>query len=239
MIALPAYGIGIDGTKDSADFANKYEADVLPDAAGLGFYLVDSNNVFADTVSLSGGVLTINTDAAGTGADAIWYQMDGGLWNPHFLGGFTAEIRAKVNPGNSGTYGAALGLSDENSTGFFQMFFDHLDMEGTVIPTAANNDDFHVFRVTSISDGSSAGQVYRVYRDGVQVGSDVTQITSFPPGPPLRFGDFIAGFAEVNFDIDYIRWDTTGAWAPVPEPASLGLLLAGSMVMTLRGRRGH
>jgi hypothetical protein len=118
-----------------------------------------------------------------------------------------------VFPNNSGTFGAALGVSDQNSTGFFQIFFDHVDMEGTVIPTAANNDGFHVYRVTSIYDGSSAGQVYRIYRDGVQVGSDVTQITSFY-GDSLRFGDFISYLPEVNFDIDYIRWDTSGAWEP-------------------------
>ena len=217
-----AYGsLDIAGVKDSADFAYKYEADVLPHDAGLGFYLNDPNNIFADSVSHLDGVLTINTDTNSTASDVIWWELDGGpgtTWEPHFGGGFTVEIRAQVFPNNNGTFGAALGLSDANSTGFFQMFFDHVDMEGTVIPTAPNNDGFHVYRIVSIANGpASVDQVYRVYRDGVQVGSDVTQITSFY-GDSLRFGDFISGLPEANFDIDYIRWDTTGAWEP---PATL------------------
>lgn len=212
-----ALDIGISGVKDSADFAYKYEADVMPHDAGFGFVLNDPNNVFADSVSLLDGVLTVNTDTNSTPSDNIYWELEGGpgtAWEPHFGGAFSVEIRAQVFPNNSGTFGAALGVSDQNSTGFFQMFFDHVDMEGTAIPTAPNNDGFHVYRVTSINtDGSSAGQVYRVYRDGVQVGNDVAQITSFY-GDSLRFGDFISGIFEANFDIDYIRWDTTGAWEP-------------------------
>lgn len=235
--AAPALAVGITGTKDSADFAYKYEADVLPDAAGLGFTLQDSANIFADSVTLSSGVLTINTDTNATANDIIYYQMNGGNWSPSFLGDFTLEIRANVRPNNNGTYGAAVGMSDVNSAGFFQMFHNKVNMEGVDIATDPNNDGFHVFRVVSISDGSSAGQTFRVYRDGVQVGSDVGQITNFT-GDLLRFGDFISGSAEANFDIDYIRWDTSGAWTPViPEPATLSLAACAGLALVARRRR--
>lgn len=239
VIAAPALGMGITGVKDSADFAFKYEADVLPDAAGLGFTLQDPNNIFADTVSLNSGVLTINTNTNSTANDALWYQITGGAgtWNPAPQGDFTVEIRALVRPNNSGTFGATLGMGDANSNGFFGMFFNKVKMGSTEIATTANDDDFHVYRIASFSTtSSSAQQVYRIYRDGVQIGGDVAQTTNFSSNF-LRLGDFVSGAPEANFDIDYLRWDTTGAYEPIPEPASLGLVVGG--VLMLLGRRKH
>ena len=239
VISAPAWGVGITGVKDSADFAFKYEADVLPDAAGLGFTLQDPNNIFADTVSIGGGVLTINTNTNSTANDFLYYQIAGGspTWSPLPQGDFTVEIRTLVRPNNSGVFGATLGMGDVNSNGNLGLFFDKVDMGGTDIATAANNDGFHVYRIASFSTtSSSAQQVYRIYRDGVQIGGDVPQITNFA-SHFLRLGDFISGAPEANFDIDYLRWDTTGAYEPIPEPASLGLVVGG--VLMLLGRRKY
>lgn len=121
---------GLDGTLDSSLFTHKYEGDVLPQNAGLGFVLVDPNGVYgtsSDPASLGngGGVnyLTINTDTnITTGAnqygDAYSYKVTGGSgtnWEPHFLGGFTVEFRATIRAANSATYGAAVRVQDENS----------------------------------------------------------------------------------------------------------------------------
>jgi hypothetical protein len=251
-------GIGLAGTtsaatlgvpKASADFAYKYEGDVLPTAApGLGFTLVDPNGIANDgqtiTTNSVGGInyLRIDTDTNATGGDVIGYKITGGAgtaWDPHFLGGFTVELRARVRAGNGSAYGAAVQMRDENSSGLFQFFNNKVAGDLSSVSTADNADAFHTFRIASYSpDDSSAGQIYEVWRDGVSIGSFAQ--TGEYTGQALQLGDVVSGFYEVNFDVDYLRWDTTGAFAPavdavVPEPASIGLLALGG-VFALRRR---
>jgi hypothetical protein len=48
--------------------------------------------------------------------------------------------------------------------------------------------------------------------------------------PILSFGDVVAGTqTEANIQVDYLRWDLTGAYAPtpIPEPTFAGLAAAG------------
>jgi len=263
VLAAAAVGMGLagtamaatlDGTLDSSLFTYKYEGNVLPQNAGLGFTLSDPNGIYgtaSDPASLgsSGGVdyLTINTDTnltvpANQYGDAYFYSVGGAgsSWTPNFLGGFTIEMRAIVHASNSGTFGAGLQAQDENSTGLFQFFHDKIIVELGTVSGMNNSDTWHTFRIASYSpNDSSAGQIYQVWRDGVDLGS-YAQNTSFPNPPKLYIGDFISGSAEVNFDVDYLRWTTTGAYAPaaVPEPSTaMGLLLVGSGMM-LRRRKG-
>lgn len=98
---------GLDGTLDSSLFTYKYEGDVLPQNAGLGFALVDPNGVYgtsSDPASLgnSGGVnyLTINTDTndtvtANQYGDIYNYRAHGGSgtnWGSALFGGIHGGI---------------------------------------------------------------------------------------------------------------------------------------------------
>lgn len=238
----------LGGPLDSSLFAHKYEGDVLPTAAGLGFALVDPAGL-ASTVDnpaslgVSGGVtyLRLDTDTNTPNSEVFSYRLTGGPgtnWNPHFLGGFTIELRAIIRPTNSGTYGAGIGASDENSTGLTQFFHDHITGDnGTSVSTASNAGGWHTFRIASYStDDSSAGQVYEIFRDGVSI-AVIGQNTNFPT-PTLEFGDFISGVPAMNWDIDYLRWDTTGAYAPapIPEPTIMGLAMVGAAGLLVRRR---
>lgn len=243
---------GLDGTLDSSLFTYKYEGDVLPQNAGLGFALVDPNGVYgtsSDPASLgnSGGVnyLTINTDTndtvtANQYGDIYNYQLMGGSgtnWDPHFLGGFTVEFRVIVRANNSGTYGAAVRVQDENSSGLFQFWRDKMSGDLASVATAPNDDALHTFRIASYSpDGSSAGQVYKVWRDGTEIGT-FAQNANYA-GSLLVFGDYVSGIGEVDFDIDYLRWTTDGAYAPVPEPSSAAMLLMLGGGLLFRRRKG-
>ncbi|MCC6238675.1 MAG: PEP-CTERM sorting domain-containing protein [Phycisphaerales bacterium] len=243
---------GLDGTLDSSLFTYKYEGDVLPQNAGLGFALVDPNGVYgtsSDPASLgnSGGVnyLTIKTDTndtvtANQYGDIYNYQLMGGSgtnWDPHFLGGFTVEFRVIVRANNSGTYGAAVRVQDENSSGLFQFWRDKMSGDLASVATAPNDDALHTFRIASYSpDGSSAGQVYKVWRDGTEIGT-FAQNANYA-GSLLVFGDYVSGIGEVDFDIDYLRWTTDGAYAPVPEPSSAAMLLMLGGGLLFRRRKG-
>lgn len=233
-------GATLDGLKDSNDFTYKYEGDVLPDAAGFGFVLNDPNGVVGDTVSINSGVLTIDTVNNSTANDGLWYQITGGggtAWDVAGGTALTVEIRVRINNSNSGTLGGGISLQDTNNAGFVQLFFDHIRVEGTDIATDLNNDGFHTFRfATYTPDLTSAGQIYKVWRDGVQIGGDVPVSANFS-GAAFRLGDFVSGFAETDLDIDYLRWDLTGAYEPIPEPASLGLIAVGALLFGTQNRR--
>ncbi len=223
---------GLDGTRDSTAFAGKYEGDVLPQDAGVGFNLVDPNLIAGTSnepasLGSAGGVnyLRIDTDTNARASDAyFWTKDDGGTWDPHdsSIGGYTIELRAIIRPTNSAQYGFAVREIDQNTDGLVQFFNDKIigprDTAALgAVPTPPNNDDWHTFRIATYSpDGSSAGQVFQIWRDGVELAT-VAQNTNFL-GEQLWFGDLVSGLAEVNVDIDYLRWDTTGAWAPVPNP---------------------
>ena len=217
-------GTTTDGQKKSENFTYKYECDVLPTNATPAFIMHPLNNrtTEADYASTDGEILTINTntDGAGTANDIFGYQLAGGpgtAWDVTAIGPFTVEIRTKIMPNNSASYGAILKMQDINSSGIFQMFFNKLVMGATTVSTALNNDEFHVIRIASFAPtGSSAGQVYRVWRDKELLG-DSGQFSVYQT-INLSFGDILSGSAEVNFQIDYLRWDFTGAYEPVPDP---------------------
>jgi hypothetical protein len=253
-MAAPSY-TGLDGDLDSSLFTHKYEGDVLPQNAGLGFVLNDPNGVYgtaSDPASLgtSGGVtyLRIDTDTnltvpANQYGDAYNYAITGGTatnWDPNPAGGFTAEFRAIVRANNNGTYGATVRLGDGNSWGLHEVWKNQYLSELSYVTTPDNSDTWHTFRIASYSpDGSSANQVYKVWRDGVEL---VTSGQNTFSGTFLVFGDYVSGSAEVNWDIDYLRWTTEGAYspAPVPEPSTaMGLLLAGSGLMLRRRKESR
>jgi len=250
----------LDGTLDSSAFAGKYEGNVLPQNAGVGFALTDVNGVFgtaSDPASLGsgGGVdyLRLDTDtnvsvpANQFGDGYFWVKNDGsGTWNPHdsSIGGYTIELRAIVRPTNSGQFGAAVRMIDQNTDGLVQFFNDKIigpndSAASGAVATADNSDTWHTFRIASYSPpGSSAGQIFQVWRDGVEIAPALAQNTNFL-GEQLWFGDLVSGSAEVNIDIDYLRWDTTGAWAPAPIPEPTSLSLLGLGVASLLRRRSR
>lgn len=262
LAALVASGLSgvagaatLNGTMDSSLFPYKYEGDVLPTAAaGLDFVRVGSAAVEADSASLgvdgSTNYLHINTDSNSTGSDLFGYKVNGGTlnnpggdpdntWNPDYPGPWTIEIRARVLASNSGTYGAIVQGSDGNTAGRMQLFDEKVKVESAEYLEAggngANADAFHVFRIASyMPDWAQTGpdQVVEYWRDGVYIGqtSDDTEFTTM-----LQFGDVLAGAEEVNFQVDYLRWTYQGAYAPpVPEPASLGLLVLGAGALLRR-----
>ena len=99
----------------------------------------------------------------------------------------------------------------------------------TPIDTNPNDDDLHTFRVATVGYG-----IFDIWRDNVLIAED------FDGGGatwPLQFGDVSgATTAPYQYQVDYVRW-TGGAWAPVPEPASMGIILSGGVLALLRRRK--
>ena len=207
---------------DSADFANKYEGDTDP----VPNYL---NNWAAGTShSSDGNVLTyvVPEGAGGT----TWIEST--TWAGAISHDYTIETRLKINY----TYGAgAFDICVDTGAGEAAFviigntsitYFDN--GVWTTAPTADNTDGFHTFRLAHEAGTSTVS----LWRDG-ELWSNL---------PTANFGAstmyWLAGSGQAvgNADVDYYRW-TDGAYAPIPEPATMGLLTLGGLVTLLRRKK--
>ena len=111
-----------------------------------------------------------------------------------------------------------------------------------VVDTTLNSDDgFHVFRLAQ--EGSPNNGEITMWRDGVVIATGFNADFAHP-AVTFQFGDIGGNYSAEGgtVEVDYFRW-TTGAFAPIPEPSSVILMLLGfcSMVRVpslRRTRRG-
>jgi hypothetical protein len=82
-------------------------------------------------------------------------------------------------------------------------------------------DDFHIVRAAVTPDNLTT-----MWMDGVRVIDELVS-SSFNAAEFSRIGRWGGQSRGGKTTIDYIRFDTTGAYAPVPEPGTLVGALAG------------
>lgn len=225
---------------DSSAFPYKYEADVLPSAASPVYtYSSGSGLSEGEYASVTGGILTMDSDTDGADSDGGWYTLAGGagtVWDPiTYAGPLTMEIRMKSLPNNAASYNAWFEWFDGNTSILLQVWHNKVYLNSTVVTDLDNATDFHVFRIVSDAYGASADQRFDLYRDGIKIIEDAGNTINYS-ARQFRFGD-MTGFEESNVQIDYIRWDDSNAWEPIPEPATMILLGIGGLVLSVR-RKG-
>ena len=140
--------------------------------------------------------------------ESVWEKgvADGGSW--------TAEIsvRLAADDGNAvviwGANGAERSILQVN-TGNTQAF------NGAVLDTNDNTDAFHTFRLAfEAEDG-----LYYVWRDGVLLTADGLAKQAGTGANRFIVGDCCSSYLMTTVDLAYIRYDTTGAFSPVPRGA--------------------
>jgi len=139
--------------------------------------------------------------------ESVWETgvADGGSW--------TAEIRIRLaaDDGNGlviwGANGAERNILQVN-TGNTQT------LGGTVLDENDNTDAFHTFRMAfEAKDG-----LYYVWRDGVLLTPDGIAKQAGTGANRFIVGDCCSGIPMTTVDLEYIRYDTTGAFSPAPDP---------------------
>lgn len=182
------------------------------------------------------------TNNASTNTDEIWPAEN-------YTGAFTVEARLRIVSQvatseavfalqASGFANDVDGLVYVSATG--QKYGTLASNGGSIdAPIGGANDNnsaaFHAFRLAydPDPDPNVAGEAgkFSVWRDGVLL-TDANGNSKFGdafgslPLDRLIFGDFARTAAGVT-ELDYVRF-TPGAFAPVPEPSSLGLLAVGA-----------
>ena len=176
----------------------------------------------APTVTLN-GILSMNPNGKNT---AYWATKDG-IWKDVVTPdtSYTVDFRARINSCNidgidrtlnfmTGTTGPVGSLYvGTNSVSWC------LSSSGTgtyvTLDTGDNTGTMHLFRIAYSGGGRHA---FTIWRDGVKIGENLVDCTNFyayQNGGVLaivRFGVVSTSTHGGSFDIDYVRWDTTGAW---------------------------
>ena len=231
----------ITNTKDSADFNTKnWEGDAAPNLA----YGVDLNDW-----SVGGGNYTVVQDG-GTGATGT----TPGVFSA--ANGWTIEWRMKMDVNNLPTANVfvndvlqssargslTLQLADDQSATARWTEVTMGQTGGTewVIWDALTDglmwrggDITQMTTVRVAAEATGGDDQYKMYVDGNEV-LDIAGTS----GPYNRqwFGDLGAAVSGGTAIIDYIRYDTSGAFAPIPEPATIALLGIGLALIPF-GRR--
>jgi hypothetical protein len=218
-------------TKDVSGFSYMYSMDVDPLTQDLDS---DSN---ADWMAYHGGGLSYSDGIMTVGASNLAClgagPFGGGGANEIFMtkigeGSYTAEFSAKVVSnmfGESGPFskqvewGANQASTHDRQTFRVTTSNTSLDGAGTLL-AADNTDVFHIFRLAYDRPSNTT----YVWRDGAFLVSVVTKELGGGSGG-VCFGQFEGGAGGVA-QVGYLAF-TPGAYAPVPEPSALALVLAG------------
>ena len=211
----------------SSTFDNQYDGIDIWDGAAYasGWDGATASGGTTADYSLNGNNLVYNFST-----NNGWLQHDNNT-TPWELGSgsWTVEVRAKVGStgGNSGLviWGALNGERDiltvrENSV---------TNLGGTVFDSASNTDGFHDFRLVYDADAD----VYHYFRDAVQI-TPLTGIGQQGATGSTRLivGDCCSniggspfGGVGSSFELEYIRYDMTGAYSPTTDQGSTSLTI--------------
>jgi hypothetical protein len=183
--------------------------------------------------SVSGGILTVTTPGThgGTDLNNLEFQQTGS-WAPTGVG-TTVEVKLKTN--YSGSEGWAGGMVISTGSWSWGVYIGSgaigVAAGGTGDLSIATDDAFHTYRFA----GDETTGILSLYVDGSTTPAHTWNGTA-SAADYLSFGVPNASQAGGQIEWDYVRWTNAGAYAPVPEPASLTLLALGGLALRRRRR---
>jgi len=233
--------VSIDAQLSSNFFAYRYEMDVDPssqdlDMAGSANDWRPGGDGSFGIPAVAGGIAISN---ATTSPPGNLFRTDdaGSIQRESLLGGdFTIEVALKIispDGGGSGIFGFALDPGGDNSSFRLNINNMNVSLDGngnSLVDTASNADDFHVFRIAWVSEADQ----YTVWRDGVEVYSGLGGTNGpFSDAGAFFIGDF-SGSLEGEWEVDYIRLhnQAVAPAAPVPLKITRIRLIDGNVEIT-------
>jgi hypothetical protein len=242
-----AFADTISATKDSADFAWKYEMTADPGTENLGGATpgtppppaaADWGNIGSPSGwTVSGGVASYTTDP--NSSQYAYLEGFSDVTNPFASNittatGYTMEMRIKSLTESHKTNRPAISFQataritgDDKSSGLGISPTKTLwgsygqASANTTLDSNDNASDFHVFRIAKEANGDH----FHVWRDGVELASNLGGVAD--AGDHFYLGNYTTYWGGQT-QIDYFRM-IDGAYAPVPtpEPATSVILITG------------
>ena len=208
----------------SASFNHQYNGDVTP----LPDYTQQSS--FPTAPSSDGSIMTYRANRGGGYFEATNWSVTGTT-------GYTIEFSVKIGTDFAeGSKGALALYYGDGSAGDIFSVGQSFVMDGNganTISTADNTDDFHVFRV-AVQNISGLTKI-DMWRDGAflaELNNGGNFNTNF-----FAWGSGGGVYGGPTNQVDYFRWDNTGAYAPIPEPSSLALVTGFGLFGVIYGWR--
>ncbi len=259
VLVLPAVAV----MKDSADFPGpSYEGDYLPHAAtpvwdlSADTAIISAGSSLLSIDTMTGGYVSAGWYLPGAyGAEtapvANRNYSNGDLnnpFNPDIVNlGYTVEMSIEMLDSAPGTYGLTMYWGEANGGAMsnIQIFKDQIKHSGgTVLYTGDLTGSQHSIRLvrqTGLNSTPADLPEVDIYVDGVYASTMESNTVGGALGNSAWNQDWMylgsmSGSANYKAEIDYVRFDFSGAYEPVPEPATL-VLLGSGLVLGLRRRK--
>ena len=218
FFAVAVMRAGADPMQDSANWAGSWEGDVLPYDGGAGQfdpYWFDGTPHTDYEINNTGFNPTHDIMTIVASAGALWYQADT-MVSFNFATGASVEWRIKGHYGTANSGQVFFNVGDASHNVRFTVTYPdasptgNINVGGEDLPFGlrwdATPNEHHTFRVTVL------GSVVKLYIDGnpVQSLTGVTTAGHILPQNNLSWGDKL-----MQFEFDYLRWTTAGAFEPV------------------------
>ncbi len=204
-----------------------YEGSVLPNLADPAWSAIGTQS--PRTSSLNDGILTITNNSAGWEG---WAINAGSYWEAETT--LTLEIKMK----QAGTSRVEFGKSNRQ----WSLVFKDNEIQSRFggDSMAFDTTEWNVFRITKESGvpqgpGDNPDDVVKLYINGSLVASDL--VISHAGTYDFNLVRVMKMSGGGTMDIDYIRYTNEGAFAPVPEPATLAILGLGMAFANRRRNR--
>lgn len=214
--------------KDSTEFSGKYEATALPQDSTPSWTRTTSGAV---TNNIVNNMLVADSTADGPSrmlywANSQWDSLD--LYN----NGFTVETSFRVISAGAGLAAFYISVGDGTSYTEVKITPSSIIWNGLSGYTAKTTDTTVGMHTIRIANEATTNAYYVWYDDELIVNGSVGKTGAVDR---LWFGDWSSSI-QGSYDMDYMRW-TEGAYSPVPEPASMVLLVCGGMLALVAPKR--
>lgn len=253
--SVASWAHGLDGFNvSSSTFAHQYNGNQIWDGSAFqngwsqAGYAAGSDPLPA--LSLSGSALRVTnsliTTPAGAGNNG-WLQQDTGS-TPWELGtgNWTIELSGKVNEASSLNDNFVLWMAVGGSRLIVRIAQDAVGYGETgadLISGVNNADAFHTYRIAYEANNLTAGPTgtYHVWRDNVPISGVGVSRQASDANTRLIVGDCCSSLGNPvdPFEIQYVRYDMSGAFSPIADQGVLTLEInRNTSAMTFRNTTG-